>query len=208
MRRGAVIVSLCLLVFLWLGPLSQWAGHSFSAHMAMHMLVIAVVAPLLTLGLAGGRFDPVQRIPALFSPFLASLLEFVVVWAWHVPALHHAARQGAAVFVLEMASYLAVGLLLWFAALGGAGSRRQDRAAAGIAGLLLTSMHMTLLGVLLALADHPLYTHAGPMPWGWTPLEDQQIGGVIMLSFGGSIYLAGGLYLLAGLLRDKPADAK
>ena len=36
-----------------------------------------------------------------------------------------------------------------------------------------------------------------------SPLEDQQMGGVIMLAFGGSAYLIGGLYLLFGLLQDK-----
>ena len=202
MRAATIIFGLCLVASLWLSPLPELAGRSFSAHMALHMLVVAVIAPLLVFGLAGTRFDPVKSVPALFSPFLASAIEFIVIWAWHVPAMHFAAKQSAALFALEMGSYLAVGLLLWFAAFGGGSLQRQQRAAAGIAGLLLTSMHMALLGVLLALASQPLYVHSSSLPWGLTPLQDQQIGGVIMLSFGGSIYLVGGLYLLAGLLRD------
>jgi putative membrane protein len=199
MRRWPTLISLCLLAAVCLGPLPELARHSFSAHMALHMTMVAAIAPLLALGLAGGRFDPVPGAPALFSPFLASAIEFVVIWAWHVPALHQAARQSTTLFVLELTSYLAVGLLLWLAALGGV---RRERAAAGIAGLLLTSMHMTLLGVLLALAGRSLYGHAGMGELA--ALQDQQIGGVIMLGFGGSIYLVGGLYLLAGLLRGEP----
>lgn len=201
MRPTAVFMSLCLLAFVLLGPLLELARLSFGGHMALHMLIVAGVAPLLTLGLAGSRLDPVRKAPGLFSPFLASALEFAVIWAWHAPSLHHASRQSTAVFALELASYLTVGLLLWFAVFGGPRKKRHERAAAGIAGLLLTSMHMTLLGVLLALTGRPLYLHTGSAPWAITPLQDQQIGGVIMLGFGGSIYLLGGLYLLAGLLR-------
>lgn len=205
MRPRTAVTVLCLLALMLAGPLPDLARQSFSGHMMLHMTIVAGVAPLLVLGLAGGRFDPVRKVPKLFSPFLASALEFAVIWAWHVPELHHAARQSAAVFMLELSSYLAVGLLLWFAAFGGRDEGRRERAAAGIAGLLLTSMHMTLLGVLLALAERPLYMHASTVPWAITPLQDQQIGGVIMLGFGGSIYLLGGLYLLAGLLRGSPS---
>ena len=109
----------------------------------------------------------------------------------------------AALLVLEQGSYLAVGLLLWLSAFGGTRQQRRERAPAGIAGLLLTSMHMTLLGVLLALAGRPLYLHAGPPAFGLSPLQDQHLGGVIMLVFGGISYLLGGLLLLAGLLRKE-----
>lgn len=188
------------LALLWLGPLPGLAAHSFSAHMTMHMGVVAVAAPLLALGLAGGRFDPVRRAPALFPPVPLSLVELAVVWAFHAPALHHAARGGAAGFALEQAAFLASGLLVWLSVLGGDPARRDERAGAGVAALLLTSMHMTLLGALLALTPRALYHHAGG---GLTPLEDQHLGGAIMLAVGGVVYLAGGLWLMAALLRKK-----
>jgi putative membrane protein len=75
-----------------------------------------------------------------------------------------------------------------------------NRTAAGIVGLLLTAMHMTLLGALLALAPRPLYAHLEGVS-RLTPLEDQHLGGAIMLLTGGVAYLAGGLWLTAGLLR-------
>ena len=189
----------------WAGPLPDWSRHAFSAHMLMHMAVVAIAAPLLALGVAGTRADPVLRRPRWFAPVVASFVEFVVVWAWHAPALHHAARASTAILVLEQASFLAVGLLLWLAAFGGGAARGRERAAAGIGGLLLTSMHMTLLGVLLALAGRPLYVHAGAgaLPPGLTSLQDQHLGGVLMLAIGGSVYLAGALWLLAGLLRAR-----
>jgi putative membrane protein len=207
-RAGApgftlLAAGLALLGAAWLGPLPDWSRQSFAAHMAMHMAVVALAAPLLAAGLGGSRLDPVRRWPALFAPVAASLVEFLVVWAWHAPALHHAARTGTGMLVLEQASFLGVGLGLWLAAFGGDAAQRRQRSVAGIGALLLTSMHMTLLGVLLALAGRPLYAHAGPVPSGLTALQDQHLGGVLMLALGGAAYLAGALWLLAGLLRTR-----
>lgn len=205
MARAMFVLGLGLLGIAWLGPLPELARHSFAAHMTMHVLVIAVAAPALAIGLAGGRFDPARRVPALVLPVPASLVELVVVWAWHAPALHHAARAVPVLLILEQASFLAAGLLVWLAAFGGEGALRRERAAGGIAGLLLTSTHMTLLGVLLALAPRPLYMHAAAP--GLSQLDDQHLGGVLMLAFGGAAYLAGGLYLLAGLIREERKTA-
>ena len=199
-RPLSLLLGLATLGAVWLGPLPDMADRLFVGHMLMHVMVVAVAAPLLAIGLAGGRFDFSSRIPLLFSPILASVIELFVVWAWHMPALHHAARTSQSAELLEQGSYLFGGLLVWLAAFGGV---RHQRALAGIAGLLLTSMHMTLLGVLLAMSSRPLFEHTGSVLSGMSPLEDQQMGGVIMLAFGGSAYLIGGLYLLFGLLQDK-----
>jgi putative membrane protein len=200
MRRALLICGLLALAAAWLGPLPQLARQAFFAHMTMHMAVVAVAAPLLALGIAGGGLDPVRRVPGPFAPVPASLLELAVVWAWHAPAPHHWARHSAAGLALEQGMFLLAGLLLWLSAFGGDPWRRANRTAAGIVGLLLTSMHMTLLGALLALTPRPLYLHAAGLA-GLTGLEDQHLGGAIMLVAGGLSYLLGGLWLMVGLLR-------
>ena len=181
----------------WLGPLPAMAPHDFSAHMAMHMGVVAVAAPLLAIAVAGGRFDPVRAVPRLFSPVPASVLELVIVWAWHTPGLHHAARGSTAGLVLEQGMFLASGLLVWISSIGGDALRGGPRAGAGVVGLLLTSMHMTLLGALLALSPRALYVHGGATA---AALDNQHLGGAIMLLVGGLSYLAGGLWLSRALL--------
>jgi putative membrane protein len=170
----------------------------FSAHMAMHMAVVAVAAPLLAAGLVGSARDPVARRPRLWSPIAASMVELVVVWAWHAPALHHLARHSLWARAIEQASFLAAGLYLWIAVLGGGAARRRERAIGGVIGLLLTSTHMTLLGALLALGDRPLFAH--PSSHLLSPLHDQQLGGGIMLVVGGVAYLAGGCWIAARVL--------
>jgi putative membrane protein len=173
--------------------------------MAMHMGVVAVAAPLLAVGVVGGRLDPVRKTPRLFAPIPASVLELIAVWAWHMPALHQMARHSTVGLVAEQGMFLITGLLLWLSACGGEAWYRRTRAAAGVVGLLLTAMHMTLLGALLALSPRPLYAHVDGFA-GLTALEDQHLGGAIMLLVGGIAYLLGGLWLTVGLLRD-PACA-
>lgn len=195
-RSGILLASgLLVLAVAWLGPLPSLASHAFSAHMTMHLAVVAVAAPLIAYGLAGTRFDPVRLAPRIFSPVPASAAEFVIVWIWHAPALYQAARHEPVAFAAEQFTFLVAGLWLWLSVLGGEAHLRLARAATGVVVLLLTSMHMTLLGALLALGPRPLYNHAHGA------LSDQHLGGALMLLVGGSVYLAGGLWLMVGLVR-------
>lgn len=201
MRKALLLSGAIALAATWLGPLPDLARESFAAHMAMHMIVVAIAAPLVALGLSGTGADPVRTLPGLFAPIPASMIELIVVWSWHAPALHHAARQFSYALALEQGSFIAAGLLLWLAVLGGDGERRSARRGAGIVALLFTSMHMTLLGALFAMANRPLFTHGGSEIDALARLDDQHLGGAIMLMIGGASYLAGGLWLTAGLLR-------
>jgi putative membrane protein len=150
----------CLvLATVWFGPLLTGAHYGFTGHMAVHVGLVAIAAPLLAVGLAGSRLDPTPHAPLLFAPVLAAALEFVVVWGWHAPVLHDAARAGGAVLVAEQLSFLAVGMLVWLAAFGRGRGPARATWASGIMALFLTSMHMTLLGALLALSPRLLYGH-------------------------------------------------
>lgn len=270
-RPVPLACGLALLAAAWLGPLPALARTAFWAHMTMHMAVVAIAAPLLALAVANTRLDPARRWPLWFAPIPASLIELAVVWSWHAPALHQAARHEPEALFLEQTSFLAAGLLLWLAALGGEGERLSDhrrsgsgpgllaggrrgprgprtvrsptgesadrvearahrpvalharagpparspgpllppqlgRQGAGVVALLLTSMHMTLLGALLALSPRPLYGHAHGSFAGLAPLDDQHLGGAVMLLVGGASYLLGGLVLMARLLRAPVAQ--
>lgn len=205
MTKGVLLISgMAVLAVAWLGPLPHLAQHSFAAHMGLHLVLIAIAAPLLALGLSGSRIEHTLNSAGLLNPILASVAEFVLVWSWHVPALHGLARNLPAAFVFEQATFLGIGVLLWLSAVGTAGEVR--RAFMGVVALLFTSMHMTLLGALLALASRPLYAHHhGADPFGLTALQEQQIGGMLMLGVGGLVYLCGGLFLVARMLRPTPA---
>jgi putative membrane protein len=60
---------------------------------------------------------------------------------------------------------------------------------------------MTLLGALLALSPRALYVHGADAT---AALDEQHLGGAIMLLVGGAAYLAGGVWLSRSLLTASP----
>ena len=171
---------------------------TFTRHMVAHMTLVALVAPLLAIVIARSRFDPVQRRPHWFSPITASLIEFVVIWAWHAPALHVAARHDGGVWLLEQASFVGASTYLWLSILGGGRATAAMRAGTGIIALVLTFAHMTMLGAVLALTPRDLYGHADGA------LADQQLGGAVMIASGTIAYLGAALWLSRSLLIAQP----
>lgn len=201
MKRSALIGGLILLAILWIGILPFADRSSFSAHMVVHMGVVAGAAPLIALGLSGTYFDFTNGRVWL-TPLLASVLELFAVWGWHIPAMRTLSESSLVFAMAEQLIFLAAGLTLSLSCLGGAAWGREGRRLAGTFGLLFTSMHMTLLGALLALSPRPLYGDGEVSCFG-IPLSaaaDQQAGGVVMLLVGAVVYLAGGVALLAGTL--------
>ena len=70
---------------------------------------------------------------------------------------------------------------------------------AGTLALVAILAQMALFGSLLALSDRPLYAphFLATAAWGLSPLEDQQLAGLIMWLPGGVVYL-GAMLVLAG----------
>ena len=195
------LAGFAILAFAWAGPLPRLVADSFAAHMWLHMLVVGIAVPLIATALA----PRLAIAGSLALPIVVSILDFVVVWGWHAPALHHASRTAGWVLAVEQFSFFAVSLLVWLVALSG--RDRGNAALGGAMALFFTSMHMTLLGALLGLSPRPLYAghHQGDGWLGLSPLADQQVGGVVMLAIGGAVYLVGGLVLMARVLRRSPA---
>ncbi|KHK91108.1 cytochrome c oxidase assembly protein [Novosphingobium malaysiense] len=198
MKQVALPLGLALIPLAW--GVSRFG---MTGHMTAHMLSVAVAAPLVAVGLRGSMLDPAARWPQRVTPMAMMLLELATVWGWHLPALRRASATFTSVALVEQACFLVAGWLLWSAALG------NVHRASGIGALLLTSMHMTLLGVLVGLSPRPLYPMAQPhaAPFGLDPVIDQQLGGAVMLAIGAISYLAGGLALLSGLLTTDGEDA-
>ncbi|ASM70844.1 MULTISPECIES: cytochrome c oxidase assembly protein [Roseobacteraceae] len=192
MKKTLGYIGLLVLAVLWLMPLGTWLSADFPQHMLRHMGLVAIVTPLLVLG-----FPKVTGVFAL-SPLAGAAIEFVVVWGWHLPGLHGWADRGGSGLLLEQGSFVIAGLLVW------AGALRSGQSLAGAGGLLLTSMHMTLLGALIILAPRDLYAAiCGRAP----DLDAQQLGGLLMLGIGTPVYLLAGLALVARALDDKREPA-
>ncbi len=103
---------------------------------------------------------------------------------------------------LQHASFLGTGLLFWWALFHG----REGRMGYGAAVFYLfaTAMHSGALGALLTFAPSPWYPayDGATAAWGLTPLEDQQLAGLIMWIPAGLSYLVAGLALVAAWMRE------
>lgn len=216
LRTGAFAAGWLALALALVSPLHAWGERLFTAHMVEHEIVMAVAAPLLVLGRPLGpalwAFPATARhaigaalrsraARAAWSSFVhpvsATALHAVVLWAWHAPALFETSLDSTAVHLLQHASFLAAGLIFWWSMF--------YRASTGEAfgHVTLTMIHMSVLGALIALAPRVLYLRqtAGAERAGLTPLEDQQIAGLVMWAPVGTIYAVAALCFAALWIR-------
>jgi putative membrane protein len=214
-RVGAFGAALGTLFIALVSPLDALGGALFAAHMVQHVLLIAVAAPLLVLGVPrrvlpwGLPPGPGRRLGArlgrgwahlshlagrwrLSHLLVAWALHAIAIWIWHVPALYGAALAGVAIHALEHLTFLGTALLLWSASFGRmGGGRGASPGPGGVLAVFATAMHSGALGALMTFATTPWYPeHAtGAAAWGLTGLEDQQLAGLIMWLPGGFLYL-------------------
>jgi putative membrane protein len=203
--RWLTFAGIGVLLLAWAGPLPAMVAASFAAHMTLHMTVVGIGIPLLAAGIGTWVAAKGWLRSQVVLPVAVSVLDLLVVWGWHAPALHHASRTLPWALAAEQLSFALVSLLVWLVALASTAETRRSAALAGAMALFFTSMHMTLLGALIGLAPRPIYGHLHHPAAGLPALADQQLGGVIMLAIGGVIYLAGGLVLMARVLQRKAA---
>jgi putative membrane protein len=193
-------------------PLHWWGEHLFTAHMIEHEIVMVVAAPLLVagrpLGAALWAFpDGLRRRlgrPAqgaawrwISRPGPAMVLHGLAIWLWHLPPLFDATVIHAGLHRAQHLSFLLTALLFWWAL------RRGHPAAAAIH-LFVTMLHTGVLGALLTFAPRVLYARQTAQAglWGLSPLEDQQLAGLVMWVPGGIVYAAVALALMARWVRQ------
>ncbi|MFT3789343.1 MAG: cytochrome c oxidase assembly protein [Tepidisphaeraceae bacterium] len=193
----------------------------FSVHMTQHEILMLVAAPLLVLGRP--MLPVLHALPTrasqglarwtntpsiawgwrtLANPYVAWVVHFVALWAWHIPALFIATLTSEWIHALQHASFLGSALLFWWAVIHT--RRRAEAYGMAILYMFSTAMHSGLLGALLTFASRPLYqpySHTAPS-WGITALEDQQLGGLIMWIPAGFVYVLAGLLCVVGWLKQ------
>jgi putative membrane protein len=204
-----------------IGPLDALAARLFSAHMLQHEALMVVAAPLFVIGrplgawawalppawrrALGGFFRrPRWRTPwrLLTGALAAWIVHALALWLWHVPSWFEAALASDAMHALQHASFLGSALLYWWSVFG-LGPRRNRGAA--MASLFTTMIHTGALGALLALSPTPWYPSYADrtLAFGLDPLEDQQLGGLVMWIPAGFAYIACGLATAAQWLQGQ-----
>lgn len=204
-----------------LSPLDALGQTLFSLHMVQHQVVMLVSAPLMVVGAPLAAFlwalPPAWRRPVgrvgrrrwlrptwrmLRQPLVAWCIYALVLWGWHAPVLFEAALAGYWLHALQHITFLGAALLFWFVAFDPRGGLAAH--AAAVLGVFTTAVHSSILGALMTFASSAWYTPYRHIDeaLALTPLEDQQLAGLIMWVPGGLIHLLAGLALMAMVIRD------
>jgi putative membrane protein len=194
-QQRAFFGAQAVLLIAFISPLCALSVALFSARIAHHMLMVAVAAPLLAYALP-------RALPGRWLTG-AGLIHMVLLWLWHAPLAYGWAVDGVASYWLMELTLLASATAFWSAAL----ARRQE-ALAVILGLILTMAQMGLLAALITFAQQPLFgPHlATTQAFGLSPLEDQQLAGLIMWAPGALPYFAAVIWMAVRWLKTLETD--
>lgn len=204
-----------------ISPIHELGEQLFSAHMLQHEILILVSAPLISAAHPGATllwgFAPSHRanlggwvhsiehstpVAFLTRPLAAWLLEAAALWIWHVPVLYQATLMSDWIHAAQHLSFFVTAVLFW-SALYGVGRSVMSYGSA-IFYVFGTAVHCSALGALLtfsAILWYPAYQQT-TQAWGLTPLQDQQLGGVIMWVPSGLVFVVIGLALFAKWLTE------
>lgn len=222
-RTIAFGIALAALVVAFVSPLDALAGTLFSAHMAQHVLVLLVAAPLLAFSAPAGIVLrgtplPVRRMAVtarravrrpgrwmllLGGPVAVWLLHVLTVWGWHSGVAYEAAVVHPWLHLAEHATFLLTGVLFWRVVVGSRSG--SSRVTGGLGVLLVFGMAMqgVFLSALLTFSRQPWYaTYETARLWGLDPLDDQHLAGLVMWIPGSVVYMAMAMTLLVGWLRE------
>jgi cytochrome c oxidase assembly factor CtaG len=220
-RAASFTIGWLALAVALLSPLHALGAVLFSAHMTQHELLISVAAPLLVLGRPlvayvwaippswrkkTGAWSHTPGFAAawrtLTLPSVAFGLHAIALWGWHLPGPYQATLTSELAHSLQHASFIFTALLFWWTILGTRGGELAR--GKSVLYLFATALSTGALGALLTFAPtlwYPAYA-ATTAAWGLSPIDDQQLGGLIMWIPGSLAYLVAALAIFAEWLRE------
>jgi len=217
-RRWACFGGLAVVAVALVSPVGTYADALLSVHMAQHVLLTLVAAPLVLLGQPGAlalrvvspgrrrrwlRMGHGRTLRLASSPLLAWGLFAATGWAIHFSPLFDAALRSHPLHVAEHALFLATALLFWWPVVGGHPGRRPLPHPVRLLYLGVAMPQNTFLALAVLGADDVLYSGYAEVArtWGPSPLADQRQGAGLM-------WVAGDLILLVSVLLVAAAWAR
>ncbi|MFL6763596.1 MAG: cytochrome c oxidase assembly protein [Sphingomicrobium sp.] len=206
-RPAAFLVGWTVLTLALTSPLHEAGERSFTLHMIEHELIMLVATLFLAasgaggvlawglprplrLALAGSWKSPLQVLwRRLTEPVTATVVQGVVMWAWHAPILFDRALDSVGWHIAQHACFFLSALLFWWAML-----HPRDRGSGygvSAACLFATSLIGGALGALMSLSSSPWYADYAAMGVtgiGLEPVTDQRLAGLIMWIPGGAFH--------------------
>jgi cytochrome c oxidase assembly factor CtaG len=192
-RQAAAFVAALVLVALAVASPLDALGENylFSAHMVQHLL-LGDLAPLLVLlslsrvimRPATRRLARVERaLGPLAHPAVALLVGLALIYVWHLPALYQAALEHPVAHALEHASFFTAGLAIWWPLVAPVPMRRRLTGLESLAYVGGAKAGLAALGLFLTWSSVLAYSYYATVPriWGLSAIEDQNVGGAIMM---------------------------
>ena len=195
--RWLGLAAILTLIVGFVSPLCALSSALFTARTVHHVLLVAVAAPLLAWAappLRSGR--GAARMIGVFG-------FAVLFWGWHSPAAYELALSNDAAYWAMQLGLLATATLFWM-------SVRVSSGPAAVVALLVTMVQTGLLGALLVFMPEALYAPhlLTTAAWGLTPLEDQQLAGLIMWAPAAGVYLGAALLILGRWIGPEETAAR
>jgi putative membrane protein len=186
LRVACFAAAILLLLAVAVTPIHTLGMHFLLTVHLLQNVVLAEWAPLLVvLGVPPALAAAIARPPLvrwLTHPAVALPLWLANYMVWHLPWIYDAALENPNTLLhFEHGMYFATGLALWWCVFQdephrlGAGTRAAYVFAAFVFG--------SPIGLVLALvpsAIYDFYVAAHHRVWGLSPLEDQQLAGMLM----------------------------
>jgi cytochrome c oxidase assembly factor CtaG len=163
----------------------------FSAHMLQHVLLGDIAPLLVLLALSRVILRPATRrlhrleraLGRLAHPATGLFVWLGLIYLWHVPALYDAALRSPVLHALEHASFFTAGLALWWPLIQPVPMRRRLSGPGSLAYIGLAKAGLAALGLYLVWSSTVAYPYYESVPriWGLSAIEDQNVGGALMM---------------------------
>jgi putative membrane protein len=197
--------------------------HLILHHIGPVLIVLAAPGPVLRAGtpaalarwLRGGArlWRPAQLLFRIIQhPLIAPTLFVGLIFLWLTPSIHFTAMLDGRRYLLMNWSMLADGLLFWWLML--APRESQGSAALGYGSRLvilsIVAVPQILLGAYITLHSTPLYDIYAVCGRAWdiSPMDDQQLGGLLTWIPAAMMSLVGILVVLHRILHDPEAISR
>ena len=184
------------------GPVHDLSDYYlFSMHMVQHLVLTLVFPPLLLAGIPRWLLRPLLGGPGVLSiariltrPLVAAALFSISIAVWHLGLFYDLMMRSHEVHIGTHLLFMATATLMWWPVMGPAPELPRLSTGPAMLYLFLVGIPMQIVAALITFADEMLYPWyaAAPRMWGLSPLDDQQLGGLLM-------WVPGNLYIFAAI---------
>lgn len=220
---AAFVAAMAIVASALLSPLDGLADQLFSAHMVQHLLLLLAAPPLFVyarpavvllwafpaptrkrIGRALIALGARAALRFLMHPVIVWVLASGVFVFWHLPGPYRWALGNDGIHALEHLSFVVTALMWWTIVIEPIGTRRLGYGGTFVF-IAATAILSGMPGALIVLAPRAFYAGHGAAAWGLTPLQDQQLAGILMWIPGGLAYLAAASAIFMKWLRSEEA---